>query len=358
MLIAVDADNQELERKLIRMHDFRGNAGLAGTGGNELSAWNYSNTPSDRPLIPIHRQDNGLCVFDNGLVRVIDMESERDLAWEYSDGPNSVDDHAFPQYMFTCDVSPNHTKKEISDENGVWTYSVLNDSMYYGTLVYDMFLEQLGEPPFKDKIRLRVHYGAFSNTTAVRDGAYASFGDAMSFYCSMASLDIIAHEVAHGVLDRISKLKTYSGILSTDARIVHEAFSDISGVMAKFAAPELTDQYPNPWIHSQGYHGIERRLDRIETEPGAIKDYLEYDSAGDNYYLRIGMLTYPFYLLSQSWGLDTSYAVYINAARTCWTNDTTLPEAAQCIQHSAVSMNLPEQEVIPAFATVQIHLAN
>lgn len=351
-LIALSADNKELARKLIRVHDFRGNAGLSGTGGNEKDAWHYSNAASDRPLIPIHRQTDGLCVFDNGLVSVIDMKSERDLVWEYSEGPNTVDDHAFPPYMFTCDENPSHIGKEVGDENGVWTYSVLNDSMYYGTLVYDMFLRQLGEPPLEEKIRLRVHYGAASNTTAIWDGAYASFGDAMPFYYSMASLDIIAHEIAHGVLDRISQLKAYRGILSDDARTVHEAFADISGVMAKFSVSDETDH----WIHSKGYYGNERHLDKIETEPGAILNYSQYDNAGDNYYLRIGMFTYPFYVLSQHWGLDTSYAVYVHAARTCWTAQTTLPEAAECIHNSATIMQLSGLIVTDSFAKVGITL--
>lgn len=339
---------------LIAFNDFTGNAALTGPGGNEINTWHYGD---DRPSIAIQRteEQGGLCIFDNGLVSVINMQNTRDDAWDTNSGnglANTADDTAFPAFEFLCSLNPVHSSDDVADEFGVWTHSTLNDSMFYGTIVYDTFLKYLGEPPLAEKIRLRVHYGALSDDSAYWDGAYANFGDAFLRQYSMASLDSIAHEVGHGVLNRISDLDFFNTETSTDARTLHEAFADISGVMAKYDF----DSDANIWTHGEESHGRTRQLDKIKTETEAIDSLLDYNDAGDNYYLRIGMISYPFYLLSNKWGLEPTYSVYLSAARNCWSATTTLTEAAECVKTEAMAVGLAEADVIDAFKTVKIKL--
>lgn len=347
---------QASQGSLIPFHDFIGNAELSGPGGNELQSWQYG---VNRPKIAIQRsnQQGGLCLFDNGLVSVTHMNNNKDEAWENNNNtgemqPNQVDDIAFPPYTFLCDEQPVNASDTISDEVGVWTYSTLNDAMFYGTVVYDSFVKYLGEPPLQEKIRLRVHYGPQFDASVYWDGSYANFGDAYPFFYSTASLDAIAHEVGHGVLNRISDLNIYEHDISTDARTLHEAFGDIAGVMAKY---EFTGHINN-WRHGEEVAGSTRQLDQIKTESAAIDSLLDYDDAGDNFYLRIGMVTYPFYLLSNLWGIEPTYKVYLNAAKACWSATTTLTQAAQCIKQQAAIAGLSEADVVDAFKTVKIKL--
>jgi len=354
LLYPTNAIGQATEGTLIKFHDFTGNATLTGLGGNELNTWEYG---LQRPKISIMRvpQQNGLCIFDNGLVSVINMNNmKHENTSADAGGPQAqeVDDDAYPPYSFLCDEQPIHNSDHITDEIGVWTYSTMNDAMFYGTSVYNTFVKYLGEPPLNEKIRLRVHYGDLIDSDAFWDGAYANFTDAYPLFYSTASLDIIAHEVAHGVLGRISPLNIFKEEISIDAKTLHEAFSDISGVIAKY---EFTGSIDN-WTHGEESHGPTRQLNKIETEIGAIASFLDYDDAGDNYYLRTGMITYPFYLLSEKWGVELTYKVYINAAKHCWPTTVTLPQAARCIQQQAVNMALPETEVISAFKAVKIQL--
>ncbi|WP_228710768.1 PKD domain-containing protein [Saccharobesus litoralis] len=333
-----------------RFDDFIGNAQMAGAGGNEQTSWYYGD---DRPLISIVRQ-NGICRLDNGLVSVIDMANERDEDWHNrtdNSSANVADDDLYPAYEFACDAEPVNSHREIADDIGVWTYSTLNDAMFYGTLVYDAFVKYFGEPPLNDKIRIRAHYAASWRSYAYWDGAYANFSDAYPLQYSTLSLDSVAHEVAHGVLTRISALDPWVNDLSPDAKTLHEAFADISGVMAKY---EMTGQLD--WLHGGENHGWVRQLDRIKTEHGAIASFLDYDAAQDNYYRRIGMLTYPFYLLSQQWGIEPAYHAYLNAAKHCWLPSSSLPDAAQCIKQQAVAVGGSEQDVVDAFKTVKIKL--
>jgi vibriolysin len=345
---------QASQGNLVRFHDFIGNAALSGPGGNELQSWYYGD---DRPKISVHRSDSqsGLCIFDNGLVSVSDMNNTRDEAWVVNAGngqPNDVSENAYPAYEFLCGGNPVNTFREISDDIGVWTYSTLNDSMFYGTIVYDTFLKYLGEPPLEEKLRLRVHYGNQSDTRVYWDGAYANFSDGYLFQYSMAPLDAIAHEIGHGVLNRISDLNLFEHEISTDARTLHEAFGDLAGVMAKY---EFTGHADN-WIHGEEAVGHTRKLDQIKTEAGAILSFLDYEDAGSNFYLRIGMITYPFYLLSNQWGIELTYKVYLDSAKTCWPAMTTLTEAAECIKQRAGVAGLSEADVVDAFKTVKIKL--
>lgn len=331
---------------------FTGNAWLAGPGGHEEEQWQYDGI--DRPLISITRE-NGVCTFDNGLVQVVDMHNEQDEAWHALSSPrpaNHVDESAFPPYAFECDESPYNDHRQVKDyDDYILTYSIINDAMFYGNLTHDMYVKYLGEPPLNDKIRLRVHYGARNREFAFWDGAYANFSDAVPFFYSTMFLDTVAHEIGHGVLNRISQLNGFDQSLSTDARTLHEVFGDISGLMAKYEFTGHTDN----WIHGEWLYYYARYLNQIETEYGAIASYLDYDDA-DNYYQRIGMMTYPFYLLTSDWGIETVYKVYVDAARTCWQATTTLPQAAQCIYTSAGKLGVSQSDVVTAFKAVKIKL--
>lgn len=361
LLYPANGVGQAEEGTLVRFHDFTGNAALSGPGGNYEESWYYG---EDRPTIAVHRTpsaEGGTCVFDNGLVSVVDMANERDEGiavpsdnQELSSNDDAIqaDDAAFPPYEFVCDENPVNTHREVSDDFGIWTWSTINDSMYYGTLVYDTFLKYLGEPPLNEKIRLRVHYGSLSSQYAYWDGAYANFSDGYPFQYSMAPLDALAHEIGHGVLNRIANLNMYEYPVSEDTRTVHEAFADISGMMAKYALTGHTDN----WVHGEEARGRVRHLDRIKTEEDAIASLLDYQQADGNFYLRIGMMTYPFYLLSSQWGIETAYDVYVDAARHCWQAMMSLTDAAECIKERAVARQLPEADVVDAFKTVKIAL--
>lgn len=354
LVTAFDESTKTESSRVVRFHDFIGNTLVKGPGGNEQSYWFYG---IDRPRFSAYREpdDSSRCVFDNGLVSVVDMGNTIDDSLH--DGSNNgikniVDDQLFPPYSFVCGADPVNEYKQISDEYGVWVYSTLNDAMYYGTFVYDALLNVLGEPPLDEKLRLRVHYGSLSSQYSFWDGAYANFSDAYPFYYSMASLDAIAHEVAHGVLNRISNMDFYEAPLSVDARTTHEAFSEITAMVVKheFFGQDLK------WIHDEGVLGYARHLDKIVTESGAIESIFDYPDAGENFYLRIGMLTYPFYLLSQQWGIIEAYQVYLSSARNCWHAQMNFSEAAHCIKNAAELLGRSSQEVVSAFKSVKIKL--
>ncbi|MBU6954767.1 PKD domain-containing protein [Hahella sp. HN01] len=333
----------------VKFLDYQSNAEVQGHGGSALANWRYG---VDRPTLKVTKSEDGRCTFDNGLVQVIDMANRVDAGYA-GDHSNTVDERNFPPYDFDCSASMENSFRTIwvdEAETEVWTYSSLNDALFYGTLTHDMFAKYLGEPPLEDKLRLRVHYGSSWQANVYWDGAYANFSDALGAAYGLATLDIVAHEIGHGVLSRISRLKLVAA-MSNDARTVHEAFGDISGVMAKY---EHTGELN--WEHSKESNYGMRQLDRIVTETGAIASYFDYDEAGNNVYLRIGMMTYPFYQLANKWSPERAYQLYIKAARDCWDPQMDMRGAAQCLRTAAIAMGESEQDVVTAFRAVKIKL--
>jgi len=128
------------------------------------------------------------------------MNYARDEAWEAGKGSgpnaqaNEANDSLFPIYEYPCAENPINTHRYVGDDYGAWTYSTINDAMFYGTIVYDTFVKYLGEPPLEEKLRIRLHYQSISSSTGYWDGAYATFGDGFPFQYSSSSLNQVFNQ--------------------------------------------------------------------------------------------------------------------------------------------------------------------
>ncbi len=338
----------------VEFRDYQADVWIAGPGGNELDNWFYG---IEKPALGMKKSshDGAVCEVSNGLVSVTHMQFESDER-PLTDGQGIVaDDIAYPPYQFECDPGYQQDSDTITDDYGPFTYSAVNDALYYGTLSYNALSEYTVKPPLGDMARLRVHYGSRFNTNAFWDGAYANFSDAYPMFYSTVALDIVAHEMAHGMLEHISELSFFNGPMSNDAKTAHEAFADISGVMVK-AKVGHTDHL---WQHGAAVYGPVRQLDQVITESGASASYLDRGSNGntDNFYLNIGLLTFPFYVLGNEWDISSAYRLYVNAAATCWHNQMSLLDAAQCIVDTADSEQT-KQQVVAAFRQIKLPIGD
>lgn len=341
-----------------RFGDVLGTAEVVGPGGNRFNYWYYGD---DRPPLVMQQERRGLvdyCRFDNGRVLVHDANYE---TYE-SEGKNVADDILYPAYEFDCTDSKENLHRTVYEFNDeaeevVQTYSVINDAFYYGNVSFDMFEKYLETRPL-EKLRIRMHYGPeFTfNFIAHWDGAYVNLNDVLYQAYGAASLDVVAHEAAHGILQNHTALKHLTEVeeYTDDGRTLHEAYADIASVMAHY---ELYDELN--WINGdENFSSRRRTLDRIETESGAILSYLDYSDAGVNFYKRMGMLTYPFYLLTEKWGIVKTFELYTDAAKSCWEPNSNLLQAATCIKVRSDINALNTQDVIDAFRTVKIKLAD
>lgn len=326
-----------------------------GPGGNIQTHWVYGD---DRPPLKMQKMRRGLvdyCRFDSGRVLVHDANFERSFSW---DRP-VVDDAMYPAYEFDCTESNINEHRLMTmfnneGEEEVQTYSMINDAYFYGNFSFDLLEKYLGKRPL-EKARMRVHYSHEYDPGiwASWDGAYLNFNDVLGEAAGSASLTIVSHEMAHAILNKHTALKSEWDVeYSYDGKTLHEAFGDMTSVVANYAFRKQL-----MWvIGEESFSWRKRYLDRIETEPGAIPSYFNYDDVHSSFYKRMGMMTYPFYLLTNKWNVETAYQLFLDSAISCWEPKSTLMQAATCVLVTARLKGLNENDVIESFRAVKIKL--
>lgn len=193
----------------------------------------------------------------------------------------------------------------------------------------------------------RTHYGSNYNN-AYWDGSAMTYGDGDgSTYRPFDALDVVGHEMTHGITERTSNL-TYSN----ESGAANESFSDIFGAVIEFKLGTLIGAggvaYPSDWwIGEDLYYsnnpssptrGI-RNMSNTHSE-GDPDHYSErYTGTSDNggVHINSGIQNYLFYLLVAggtnhadttgttvtSIGLDAAAAIAFDAdTKYCTASDT------------------------------------
>ena len=173
-----------------------------------------------------------------------------------------------------------------------------------------------------------VHYDE-TLVNAFWNGSWASFGDGDgNSWTALTSLDVVAHEFAHGITDFTADL-----IYLNESGALNESFSDILGASVEFwATPELAD-----WRFGEDFHvaGIGFRNMSNPNERGQPDTYFGdfwFNGANDNggVHTNSGVQNFWFYLLTeggsgindfgepydvQGLGIDTAAAVAFRSLR-------------------------------------------
>lgn len=144
------------------------------------------------------------------------------------------DDRMRPARIYTLDMKNDYYYGYwTTTPNNVWNDGALVDAHVYSGWTYDYFYkvhERDGLDDSNMRIRVFVHYG-YSYNNAFWDGDDIVFGDGDGVYYRnfSSALDVVAHELTHGVTQFSSNL-IYWG----ESGALNEAFSDIIGVCAEF----------------------------------------------------------------------------------------------------------------------------
>ncbi len=150
---------------------------------------------------------------------------------------NSVyypDDRMRPARIYTLDMKNSYYYGYwTTTTNNVWNDGALVDAHVYSGWTYDYFYKIHGRNGLDNnnmRIRIFVHYG-YAYNNAFWDGDDIVFGDGDGVYYRnfSSALDVVAHELTHGVTQFSSNL-IYWG----ESGALNEAFSDIMGVCAEF----------------------------------------------------------------------------------------------------------------------------
>lgn len=179
----------------------------------------------------------------------------------------------------------------------------------YANIVYDQlgttynyFLNTFNRDSYDNKggaMRAVVHEGSAS-WSSTQDVMFCGDGDGSSWGNFCESLDVIAHEIGHGVTDYESNL-----VYANESGALNEAYSDIFGVGATIYNSGVNS---DTWligeeVYTPGTPGDALRYMNNPTLDNQSYDYYpeRYTGTADNggVHLNSGIMNLAFYLMSQ-----------------------------------------------------------
>ncbi|RUR04607.1 M4 family metallopeptidase [Legionella sp. km772] len=249
-------------------------------------------------------------------------------------------------FKFTC---PENTYKAI---NGA--YSPLNDAHYFGNIVFEMYKNWYNISPLTTKLKLRVHYGQ-NYENAFWDGQQMTFGDGGNSLYPLTSLDVVAHEVSHGVTEQNSNLN-----YQYQSGAINEAFSDMAGEVAEYYMQHQLGK-ENDWmvgasILKGGVNNAMRYFDRPSKDGRSIESAKDYNDSLDVHYTS-GVYNKAFYTLAtkNNWGIRKAFEVFLVANQVYWTADASFDSAACGVVKAANDLNYETNDVIASFNAVSVN---
>lgn len=195
------------------------------------------------------------------------------------------------------------TLSDFTDADNYWDTDPTAIGTQWGTeQVYDYYLTKHNRNSFDGNgspLLSVIHFGV-DYANAFWDGAQMTYGDGdESEYSALTSLDVIAHEITHGVTEHngTGGLNYYY-----ESGALNESFSDIFGVVFEF------DRHPDggDWLMGEDFDVVNQEGNRniadpqLKGHPRTYHGLYWYDGFDDNrgVHWNSGVQNFWFYLLS------------------------------------------------------------
>jgi PKD repeat protein len=245
-------------------------------------------------------------------------------------------------YSYTC-----YNNTHLTVNGG---YCPLNDGMFFGQVIYDMYQSWYGLAVLPFQLTMKLHYST-SYENAFWDGSSMTFGDGASTFYPLCCLDVSAHEVSHGFTENHSNL-TYSG----QSGGINESFSDMAGEAAKYYMRGTNDFMCGYDIFKAAGQAL-RYLCNPPQDGVSIDHVSEY--TGQDVHYTSGIYNKAFCLIAQSSGWNTRMAfdIFVKANTDYWTASTTFQSGGQGALNAAMDYAYPCTDVVNAFAVVGVTLS-
>ncbi|KAL5009207.1 hypothetical protein ScPMuIL_014788 [Solemya velum] len=265
-------------------------------GGNEkYGKIKYGDKPYCLRIEPV----GDTCYLENQYVKVVDMN--------FSSLPQTE------TASFRC--------KDGYDDEVNGGYSPIVDAYFFGTMVAKMFEDWFSSTPLKDKLVLRVHYStSFEN--AFWNGRFCTFGDGGNMMYPFTVMDIVGHEIGHGVTEQGSGL-IYSG----EAGGLNEAFSDILG--------EATEAYITSNADLLIGHEVMKDRDFMRSMEEPTSDnmsisHVDQMEAWMDPHFSSGVYNRVFFVVvkQKNMAVQDAVRVFLHANRMYWCETSTFASAA------------------------------
>jgi Zn-dependent metalloprotease len=192
---------------------------------------------------------------------------------------------------------------------------------------------------------LNMHYGV-KYMNAFWDGDEMTFGDGDGkiFVNFAESLDVVAHELAHGVTQFMADLDYYS-----QSGALNEHFSDVFGTaITQYALKQnagkadwlIGDEIMGPDLFGEALRSMrepgtayDNPLLGKDPQPAHMKDYYAGQDDNQGVHINSGIPNKAFYLTSMEIGTDKAALIWYNALGKMWPT-ITFNEAVKVIVES------------------------
>lgn len=210
---------------------------------------------------------------------------------------------------------------------------------------------------------LNVHFGA-SYMNAFWDGDEMTFGDGDgAIFTSFArSLDVVAHELAHGVTQFTANLDYYS-----QSGALNEHFSDVFGSVitqahlgqtAHTADWLIGDEIMGPTLFGEALRSMkapgtayDNALIGQDPQPDHMSNYYAGPADNQGVHINSGIPNKAFYLVSMDIGTQKAAQIWYHALQNLWYN-ANFADAVQVISESA--RILTKTGVVPVGSTQSV----
>lgn len=305
--VIVDARSGQIRKEWTNFQTFNcGPKTYKAFGGNELMG---KITYGNRPYCLEPQIQGDQCILENQYVRIVDME------WSQNDSKNNT-------AQFRC-------KNGYDDEvNGA--YSPVVDAFFFGSMVGEMFQEWFHSTPLNEKIKIRVHYGT-NYENAFWDGSQCTFGDGDTTFYPLTSMDVVGHEIGHGVTEQASGL-----IYAEESGGLNEAFSDIIGEATEVYIRKIYDMKVGADI---GKNEPLRDFRDPEIDGSSARHVNDFTAGMDPHYSS-GVYRRVFYVLIEQKNGDVRAIAhaFLHANRVYWHESIGFQEAGCGVLKSAYDL--------------------
>ncbi|NIS78971.1 MAG: peptidase M4 family protein [Anaerolineales bacterium] len=272
--------------------------------------------------------------------------------------------------VYDCKNTWKQRVKLVRDETDPPTGDEAVDQVHdHAKMVRDYFKNVLNRNSIDNRgmdLILNVHFGK-DYMNAFWDGDEMTFGDGDGtlFVNFTKSLDVVAHELAHGVTQFTADLEYYS-----ESGALNEHFSDVFGsAITQFALKQdagsadwlIGNEIMGPQLYGETLRSMRapgmaynHPLMGRDPQPDHMENY--YTGTGDNQGVHInsGIPNKAFYLVAMEIGTDKATLIWYDALQKLWST-AKFNDAVQVIVESA--RTLTKEGEVPLGSTQRVRAA-
>ena len=304
-----------------------------GPGGNQrMGQIEHGNSVGGIDGFTTVDKNGTTCSMSNSKTRVVNAR-------------NTTNDTGTTAQTFSC---PDNTNRFVEGTvNG--SFGVLNDILYNGARTVDMYQQWFNQFPLKCS-NILSQYGHFDQNleNAFWQNCRMHYGDGATMFHPLVSMDVVGHEVSHGVTEGRSGLQ-FTG----QSGGLNESFSDMAGMSLEFF-----ETGTNTWkIGSRIVKGSGqlRCMDNPRCDGQSIDNANQFTNGLDPHFAS-GVTNKAFFLLSTTPGWDThkAFQVYFRANDMFWTSTTNYQQAGEGACRAAADLGFNGDDVRASLNAVGI----